>query len=151
MLGRHRGIWNYTIGQRKGLGISFSQPMYVCRIDSASNAVILSDNARLFSDSLTVGELNWLSIPAPAVPVEVQVKIRYSHTPSPGCPLSSGVRTGAGGLSNASAGHHTGTGRGFLRRRPSFRRRRHSIGFFPKQMEKALDFCSGFLYNEKAV
>lgn len=83
VLGRHRGIWNYTIGQRKGLGISFSQPMYVCRIDSASNAVILSDNARLFSDSLTVGELNWLSIPAPAVPVEVQVKIRYSHTPSP--------------------------------------------------------------------
>lgn len=65
MLGRHRGIWNYTIGQRKGLGISFSQPMYVCRIDSASNAVILSDNARLFSDSLTVGELNWLSIPGP--------------------------------------------------------------------------------------
>ena len=83
VLGRHRGIWNYTIGQRKGLGLSFPQPMYVCRIDPEANAVVLSENDRLFSDTLTVGELNWLSIPTPNSPIPVQAKIRYSHIPAP--------------------------------------------------------------------
>lgn len=60
VLGEHKGIINYTIGQRKGLGISGDSPFYVCRIDAGKNQVILGKNEDLFSKELVAGEFNWL-------------------------------------------------------------------------------------------
>lgn len=76
ILGKHKGLWGYTIGQRKRLGISFNKPMYVCKIDPKTNNIVLSDVEDLFSSSLIVNDLNWISISEPKLPMEVEVRIR---------------------------------------------------------------------------
>ena len=79
VLGKHSGIHNYTIGQRKGLGISSPRPLYVTGFDLGRNHVVVGEEERLYSDALIVDEVNWLSISRPEVGVEVKVKIRYRH------------------------------------------------------------------------
>jgi len=83
ILGKHEGIINYTVGQRKGLGISFGKPMYVVRIDSKSNQVVLGDVDDLFSRELIAEDVNYLSIDALEEPLKVNAKIRYSAKESP--------------------------------------------------------------------
>lgn len=58
VLGRHKGIIRYTVGQRKGLGIAFGEPMYVLRIDPAANTVVLGTNDELFTDTVTARGIN---------------------------------------------------------------------------------------------
>ncbi|MBQ8280154.1 MAG: tRNA 2-thiouridine(34) synthase MnmA [Roseburia sp.] len=77
VLGRHKGIIRYTIGQRKGLGISFSKPMYVCEIRAEENVVVLGEEEDLFRNELDVSEVNWISGIAPTESFRCKVKIRY--------------------------------------------------------------------------
>lgn len=79
-VGEHNGIINYTIGQRKGLGISWPEPLYVIKIDAENNRVIVGDESALASTSFTIRDVNWLagnSIPANGV--EVTIKARSGH------------------------------------------------------------------------
>lgn len=82
-IGRHRGLIHYTIGQRKGLGLSLGRPAYVVGKDAASNTVTIGAESNLYTDSFTVRELNWISIPALTAPMQVTVKTRYSQTEVP--------------------------------------------------------------------
>ncbi len=83
VLGRHRGIIHYTIGQRKGLGIAAGHPLYVCGIDTTENRVVLGENSDLFSDTLTAGDVNLISVPSLDEPMRVAAKIRYRHPEQP--------------------------------------------------------------------
>ena len=80
ILGRHEGIEGYTIGQRKGLGIAFGKPMYVCNKNAADNTVTLCDNAALYRKSLTATNLNLLANDTLESEHRLQAKIRYRHT-----------------------------------------------------------------------
>ena len=79
ILGRHRGIQFYTIGQRKGLGISNPTLLYVAAIDPERNAVIVGERSDIYSQEFTLSELNWISIADLKQPLEVKAKIRSSH------------------------------------------------------------------------
>ncbi len=83
ILGRHRGIIHYTIGQRKGLGITFGKPMFVVEINSENNEIVLGSNEDLFVDSFYVGNLNWISIDSLEASVTATVKTRYTHAEVP--------------------------------------------------------------------
>ena len=77
VIGKHKGILHYTIGQRKGLGIAYEHPLYVCNICPKENRVVLSDNDALFSSSAEIKDVNWISGSIPDKAVECTVKIRY--------------------------------------------------------------------------
>lgn len=83
VLGRHRGIIHYTVGQRKGLGIAAAHPWYVKEIRPETNEVVLCEHGELFQSVLTAQDVNWVSIPAPEQKIRVQAKIRYRHIPQP--------------------------------------------------------------------
>jgi tRNA-specific 2-thiouridylase len=76
-LGDHRGLAMYTIGQRKGLGVNASSPLYVLEKDVKSNVLIIGPNEELLQDRLSVEEVNWVSVEPPKNPFRAQVKIRY--------------------------------------------------------------------------
>lgn len=80
ILGQHKGLIHYTVGQRKGLGLSLPAPLYVLRKDRAKNQVVLAPNERLFSDRLVAGDCNWIAIEKPDVPLKVTAKTRYSQS-----------------------------------------------------------------------
>lgn len=79
VIGKHKGIIHYTIGQRKGLGISSPEPLYVCKIDPESNTVTLGANSDLFSTTAYVRDFNWISGEAPDGEIRCKAKIRYRH------------------------------------------------------------------------
>ena len=83
ILGRHEGIHGFTVGQRKGLGLSSPQPLYVLRIHPDSQRVEVGEDERLYSRALVAERLNWVSIDEPARPTRVAVKIRHRHEPAP--------------------------------------------------------------------
>ena len=83
VLGRHRGIIHYTVGQRRGLGLSFDQPYYVVRIDPAANTVTLGPKEALFSQTALVPDFHWISGEAPPGPIRCAAKIRYRHPEQP--------------------------------------------------------------------
>ncbi len=76
ILGRHKGVVNYTVGQRKGLGISYSEPLYVLKKSVIDNTVTLGTEREMYSDSLTARDFNWI-IEKPTEPIEVTVRTRY--------------------------------------------------------------------------
>lgn len=78
VLGRHKGIINYTVGQRKGLGLSYSEPLYVVGKSAETNAVTLGVESELYSDTLTARDFNWIELETPPEnPVRVTVRTRY--------------------------------------------------------------------------
>ncbi|MBR5926045.1 MAG: tRNA 2-thiouridine(34) synthase MnmA [Firmicutes bacterium] len=79
VIGRHQGAIKYTIGQRKGLGMGFGKPMYVCGKCMKDNTVTLSSNEELFKKELRAGSLNWIAVEDLKEPMKVTAKIRYSH------------------------------------------------------------------------
>ena len=83
VLGTHRGIIHYTIGQRRGLGIAAEMPLYVCGIDVPRNEVVLGRNDELFSTELDAGGCNWISGDVPDVPLRVTARIRYRQPEQP--------------------------------------------------------------------
>ena len=78
ILGKHTGLYNYTIGQRKGLGISYKVPLFVLGFDKAKNEVIVGEEKELYKKEITVTDINLLLIDKIEEPIEVDVKTRYS-------------------------------------------------------------------------
>jgi len=93
-LGEHRGILFYTIGQRKGLGISATEPLYVVAIDRGRNTVTVGSRREVYGDELIAADLNWISIEPPKQPLEIKARIRYRHREADAVltPLSNGER-----------------------------------------------------------
>ena len=83
VLGRHKGIINYTIGQRKGLGIAFGRPTFVVDIRPDTNEVVLGSNEELFGTELNVTDFNWIAGKAPAESFGCKAKIRYRQEEQP--------------------------------------------------------------------
>lgn len=83
VLGRHNGLPNYTIGQRKGLGIGGGEPLYVIALDTANNALIVGTKDELGGARLTARRVNWISGAPPTAPIRAEVKIRYKASPVP--------------------------------------------------------------------
>jgi tRNA-uridine 2-sulfurtransferase len=79
VLGRHAGVHRFTVGQRKGLGVTAPRPLYVLNVVPASATVVVGEEDALASDRLTAREVTWLSVPTPSEPVRARVKIRYRH------------------------------------------------------------------------
>lgn len=77
VIGRHKGIINYTVGQRRGLGISSAEPLYVCRIDIQKNTVVLGGRDETLSTDLYAEDFNWIAFNSPPKILRAQVKIRY--------------------------------------------------------------------------
>ncbi|MCD8390697.1 MAG: tRNA 2-thiouridine(34) synthase MnmA [Firmicutes bacterium] len=77
VIGRHKGIIRYTVGQRKGLGLSFGAPMYVCEINPETNTVVLGDEKDLYSKTLVANDINLISIPEIDGKMRVRAKTRY--------------------------------------------------------------------------
>ena len=88
--GRHKGIIHYTVGQRKGLGLSFPQPMYVCAIDPEKNQVVLGEHRELFMDRLIARDLNLIAVESIPKPRELSAKIRYRHREQPAMVVQTG-------------------------------------------------------------
>ncbi|MGB9407433.1 MAG: tRNA 2-thiouridine(34) synthase MnmA [Terracidiphilus sp.] len=82
VLGHHEGIFNFTVGQRKGLGVSSPSPLYVLNIDPASHRVTVGADEELATRILRARDLNWISIPELTAPMRVQIKIRHRHEPA---------------------------------------------------------------------
>ena len=82
VLGEHTGLPNYTIGQRKGINLSWAEPLYVIATDPRRNALIVGTRAELGRDSLTANRVNWISGAAPTEPFRAEVKIRYKARPA---------------------------------------------------------------------
>ncbi len=83
ILGRHKGIIRYTIGQRKGLGLSLKEPMYVMEINTTDNTVVLGRDADLFTDTLIANDINLISVPRIDGEMRIKAKVRYRHTEQP--------------------------------------------------------------------
>jgi tRNA-uridine 2-sulfurtransferase len=78
ILGEHRGTHRYTIGQRRGIGVGFSEPLYVCRLDPEKNIVYVGSPEDLLRRELTASQVNWILPAAPEKPFEALAKIRYN-------------------------------------------------------------------------
>jgi tRNA-specific 2-thiouridylase len=79
VLGRHKGIPFYTIGQRRGLGIAGREPLYVTAIDIAQNRLVAGYKKDVFKKSLTAERVNWIAVDGIDKPLKVMAKIRYNH------------------------------------------------------------------------
>ena len=82
VIGHHSGMINYTIGQRKGLGVAFGKPMFVGRKNVQDNTVMLCTDEQLYSDTLTANAVNLLMDDTLEKPTRLEAKIRYRHTPA---------------------------------------------------------------------
>jgi tRNA-specific 2-thiouridylase len=84
ILGKHSGIWNYTIGKRKALGLfgGTKDPLYVIKISAKQNLIVVGPKEDLYSSSLIAKKILWNSIPNPKNSIEASVKIRQQHKPA---------------------------------------------------------------------
>jgi tRNA-specific 2-thiouridylase len=82
VIGRHGGISNFTVGQRKGLGVASPSPLYVLNIDAASHRVTVGADADLATRTLRARRLNWISVVELTGPMRVRAKIRHRHEPA---------------------------------------------------------------------
>ena len=83
VLGQHKGIIRYTIGQRKGLGLALPAPMYVCKKDLENNKVVLCSNDELFSTELYANSINLISCDSIDKPLKIKAKVRYNQQEQP--------------------------------------------------------------------
>ena len=83
VLGTHKGIWNYTIGQRKGLGIAAAEPLYVLELRKDTNEVVVGFADKTFKNSLVANKLNWIAIDKLTEEMNVTAKIRSTQQPVP--------------------------------------------------------------------
>jgi tRNA-specific 2-thiouridylase len=79
VLGTHRGIHQFTVGQRKGLGVAVGEPLYVIQTDAATNRVVVGRSAELMKSVLIAGKVNWISIENLTAPIRVKAQIRNRH------------------------------------------------------------------------
>ena len=83
VIGRHTGVHNYTVGQRKGLGFAAGKPVYVLSIDTEKNRIIVGEDDALRTSTFEIENVNWISIAKPTAPIRGQAKIRHKHDPAP--------------------------------------------------------------------
>ena len=85
VLGRHAGIHGFTVGQRKGLGLTSAEPLYVLKIHPDSHQVTVGTDADLMSTELNADRVNWIASPGLAAgdSIRVTIKIRHRHAPAP--------------------------------------------------------------------
>jgi tRNA-specific 2-thiouridylase len=84
VIGRHKGITHYTVGQRKGLNLSLGYPVFVVEIRPETNEVVIGTGEDVYSDTLRAGHLNWMAVDGlHGEEMEVMAKIRYSHKGAP--------------------------------------------------------------------
>ena len=93
VLGEHKGIIRYTVGQRKGLGLALPHPMYVKEKNLAENKVVLCDNDALFSKELFAEDLNLISVEALTEPTRVNARVRYNQKEQPATVYPAGENT----------------------------------------------------------
>ena len=84
VLGKHNGIQHFTVGQRKGLGIAWPEPLYVKSLDMVKNIVYVADKSDLFKSEAKIIKVNWVSIEEPKQEIEVEAQIRYRSHPVKG-------------------------------------------------------------------
>jgi len=80
ILGQHEGILHFTIGQRKGMGIAASHPLYVVSIDAENNTIVAGPNKMLYDNELKASQMNYITMPGLKKSIMVKAKIRYKHT-----------------------------------------------------------------------
>ncbi len=83
VVGHHNGVHNFTIGQRKGLGLATGKPLYVLSIDTENNRLVVGDDEALRTTTFEVEAVNWVSIEQPTTPIRASVKIRHKHEAAP--------------------------------------------------------------------
>src|SRR5713226_5623160 len=83
VIGRHDGVHNFTIGQRKGLGFATGKPLYVLSIDPEKNRVVVGEDDVLRKTLCEVEGVNWSSCDTPSAPLRAFAKIRHKHAPAP--------------------------------------------------------------------
>ena len=83
VVGRHNGVHQFTVGQRKGLGLAAGRPLYVLSIDPEKNLVVVGDDDALRATSFEIENVNWVSREISAGPLRANVKIRHKHEPAP--------------------------------------------------------------------
>ncbi len=93
VVGRHNGVHQFTVGQRKGLGLAAGRPLYVLSIDPEKNLVVVGDDDALRATSFEIENVNWVSREISAGPLRANVKIRHKHEPAPATiePLSPAI------------------------------------------------------------
>ncbi|MGA8145291.1 MAG: tRNA 2-thiouridine(34) synthase MnmA [Candidatus Acidiferrales bacterium] len=82
VLGRHTGLHQYTVGQRRGLGLSAGRPLYVVSLDRANNRLVVGEDQDLRSTACEVRDVNWIPFEAPSAPIEAMVRVRNRHEPA---------------------------------------------------------------------
>jgi tRNA-specific 2-thiouridylase len=83
VIGRHNGVHEFTIGQRKGLGFAVGKPLYVIAIDQKQNRVVVGDDSALRTTTFEIENVNWVSCEKPEASLDAFVKIRHKHEPAP--------------------------------------------------------------------
>jgi tRNA-uridine 2-sulfurtransferase len=82
VLGRHNGLHNYTVGQRRGLGLAEGRPMYVLALDRVNNRLVVGEDCELRSATCEVRNVNWIPFAVPPAPIRARVRIRNRHEPA---------------------------------------------------------------------
>jgi tRNA-specific 2-thiouridylase len=83
VLGEHSGVHNFTVGQRKGLGVATGSPLYVIQINGAEKQVVVGGEENLYSSTLRTRRINLIAVEDLRDPMRVVVKIRHRHEPAP--------------------------------------------------------------------
>lgn len=83
IIGQHKGIIHYTVGQRKGLNLSMGHPVFVTKVDAERNEVVIGENTDVFSDTLICNDVNFMAVEDINGPTKVVAKIRYAHEGTP--------------------------------------------------------------------
>ena len=83
IIGQHKGIIHYTVGQRKGLNLSMGHPVFVTKVDAEKNEVVIGENTDVFSDMLICNGVNFMAVEDITEPTKVIAKIRYAHEGTP--------------------------------------------------------------------
>ncbi len=79
VVGEHSGVHHFTVGQRRGIGVAAGEPLYVISTEPATKKVVIGRNDALLRATMTVNDMNWISIASPAAPIRAEVKIRNKH------------------------------------------------------------------------
>jgi tRNA-specific 2-thiouridylase len=83
VVGEHEGVHRFTVGQRRGLGVSRPLPLYVVRVEPESNRVVVGQDEELLSSEFTAAGVNWVAFDEPGEPIWANVRVRYRHTEAP--------------------------------------------------------------------
>jgi len=83
VIGEHSGIHNFTVGQRKGLGVATGSPLYVIQIKGETRQVVVGEGEQLYSRTLIARKLNWIAVDDPQNPMRITAKIRHRHEAAP--------------------------------------------------------------------